>query len=117
MGKNFHHWKLSPLEDTPIQNNLLFFKGFQRYEKKRMLLQKWLITKDMNVILQEAIARESTLDIIKMWNQAKPTEGKGNQNQESAVGGKKVNQSVGQQKQQQQQNQQQPQQELSKTQA
>ena len=119
----------------PVEHNLLFFEGFQHLEKKKALLHKWFMTKDMELVLREAIAMESTLEMIKMWDQAKPDEGKGkkNQNQNSNAsvnainvsgGGKKGKQQAGQQQQQQQKQgqqqqqsqQQQPQQELSKNQ-
>ena len=108
----------------PIEHNLLFIEGIRHHKKKDALLQKWMMTKDMDLVLQEAVALESTLDTMKLWDQASPKEGKNNQksnvdiNAITASGNGKAGKQQQQQnqQQQQQQNQQQPQQQLSKTQ-
>lgn len=44
----------------PIEHNLLFIEGIQHAKKKEALLKKWITTKDMDLVIQEAIAIEST---------------------------------------------------------
>ena len=38
-----------------------------------------MMTKDKDLVLQEAVALESTYDMMKLWDQASPKEGKSNQ--------------------------------------
>ena len=98
----------------PLEHNMLFIRGIRHREKKKALLQKWLSTKDMDEVLEEAVSLESTYEMMTCWDQDEK-EGKSNQKSNtsnnanisaiSASGNGKAGKQQQQQGQQQQQQQ------------